>query len=113
MVRVGKATKYDGFGRISCVGEVAKLLNLEKDMDHVEFLTYNGEIIIRKVTKDYMGKSFEQEEISENIREYEKRYAENFDHEEELDPDEIEKILYEQYLRDQEARKALIGSKKK
>ena len=112
MVRVGNATKYDKFGRISCVGEVARLLNLEKDMDSVEFLTYNGEIIIRKVTKDYMGKNYEQEEISEKIREYEKRYAEKFDPDE-VDPDELEKKLYEQYLRDKEARKTLIESKKR
>jgi len=111
MVRVGKVTKYDNYGRISCVGEVAQLLNLEKDMDSVEFLTYNGEIIIRKVTKNYMGKNYEQEEISEKIREYEKRYAEKFDPEE-ADPDEHEKI-YEQYLWDKEARKTLIESKKR
>ena len=112
MVRIGKATKYDNYGRISCVEEVAQLLNLEKGMDSVEFLTYNGEIILRKVTKDYMGLDFEQKEISEKIRDYEKRCVENFDHVD-VDPDELESKMYEQYLRDKETRKALIESRKK
>ena len=33
--------------------------------------------------------------------------------EEEMDPEELENRLYEQYLQDQEARKALIKSRKK
>jgi len=112
MVKIGNSTKYDNYGRISCVEEVAQLLNLEKGMDSVEFSAEDGKIIIRKVTKDYMGLDFEQKEISEKIREYEKKYFDNFDPAE-IDPNELENRMYEQYLQDQEARRALIESRKK
>jgi len=112
MIKVGESTKYDNYGRISCIGEIAELLNLEKGLDHVGFYVDNGEIIVRKHTKSYMGLDFEYNEIRDRIIAYEGAHIDDtvpID----MDPDEIEKLAYAQYLKDKNDRKEQICSKSK
>ena len=112
MVKVGKTVKYDDYGRVTCSTEIAELLDLEKGADYVEWFVENGDVILRKVTKEYAGGfDFEAEDIRQRLVAYEAKYgSEPID--DGLDFETAEARAREQYQRDMAARKALKNSKK-
>ncbi len=90
--------------------EVAELMNLEKGEDYVELYVVDGQLIIKKETKKYMGGfDFEQEEICDNLRNYEKEKCEDVPDTD--DPEEMERLAREQYEKDRAAREAKKNGK--
>ena len=110
MVFVGKS-KYDNNGRITLMKEVAELMNLEKGEDYVELHVIEGQLVIKKETKKYVGGfDFEEEEIKNNLSNYEHQKID--DYPDTTDPEQLEKIAREQYEKDRAAREAKRKSKK-
>ncbi len=111
MVQIGRAVKYDDYGRVTLPSVLAELMNLEKGQDEVRWYIVDGKAIIEKVTKVYAG-GFdpESEEIYEALRSYEVDQV--GEPEEDMDPEEMEARAREQYARDKAARQALKQAKK-
>lgn len=112
MVQIGKAVKYDDYGRVTCPSALAEMLDLQKGMDEVTWHVEDGKVVLKKVTKIYSGGfDFETEEIEEKLRGYESHYCE-VDGTEGLDFEEVQARARAQYERDKEARKAAKEQKK-
>lgn len=112
MVQIGKNVKYDDYGRVTIPSQLAELMNLIKGHDEVCWIVGDGEVVLKKVTKAYHGFDFEQEEIRDNLLTYENQYFENIDPDEQFDPEELERMAREEYLRDKAERQAFVNSKK-
>ena len=109
MVLVGKS-KYDNNGRITLMKEVAELMNLVKGEDYVELHVQDGQLIIKKETKKYVGGfDFEEEEIRDNLQNYEKERLDDLP--DITDPEQLEKLAREQYEKDRAAREAKKNNK--
>ena len=112
MVQIGKNVKYDDYGRVTLPAQLAELMNLIKGHDEVCWIIGDGEVVLKKVTKEYHGIDFEAEEIRDKLLAYESKYYDNFDPDENFSPEELEKIAREEYLRDKAEREAFVKSKK-
>ena len=112
MVQIGKNVKYDDYGRVTIPAQLAEMLNLVKGHDEVWWNVVNGNVCLMKVTKSYSGFDFEVKEIQENLREYERRYLDEYDPTSELAMEELEERARQEYLRDKAEREAFVKSKK-
>lgn len=104
MVQIGKKVKYDSYGRVTMPSELAELLDLIKGEDEITWNIYGGAVRVYKVTKTYAGHDFEAEEIENRPRNYEDRYADDYDFD---DPEAAEQKAWEEYQKDKVARQAL------
>ena len=112
MVQIGKAVKYDDYGRVTCPSVLAEMLDLQKGVDEVTWHVEDGKVILKKVTKIYIGGfDFETEEIEEKLKKYESHYCE-VDSTEGLGFEEIQARARAQYEKDKEARRAVKDRKK-
>lgn len=106
MVQVGNKIKIDASGRITIPSEIMKLMDLEKNSDEVYWDICGRKVCLMKVTTKYNGFDFETQEIEERLRDYEEQYLVNFDPEV-VDPEEIERLSREQYLKDKKNKEEL------
>ena len=102
MVKVDTST-FGQNNRISLVSPLPALLNLERG-DEVVFYIENGEVVVRKKTKLYNGIDFEGKDIKERLLEYESQETEKIIDTSD-DPEEIKRLAYEEYKKDQERKK--------
>ncbi|MBE6521194.1 MAG: hypothetical protein E7Z68_08895 [Thermoplasmata archaeon] len=112
MVQIGKNVKYDDYGRVTVPSQLAELLNLVKGHDEVWWNVEDGRVYLMKVTKSYSGFDFEGKEIKENLKEYERRYNDEYDPTSELSVEELEERARQEYLRDKAEREAFVRSRK-
>ena len=97
MVVIGRS-KFGQNNRISLVEGLPELLNLSIG-DYVLFEIEGGKLVLRKETRLYRGHDFEGEEIKNRLAKIEEdRLGEDYDSD--MDPDELEKIAREEYLKD-------------
>ena len=101
MVLIGRS-KFGQNNRISLVEGLPDVMNLDVG-DYVEFHIVNGELIIRKETKKYSGFDFEGEEIHENLLKLEKTKVDELE-DADLDPETLEEMARQNYLRDKTER---------
>ena len=109
MVEIGRS-KFGQNNRISLVEGLPELLNLIIG-DYVIFSINNGELILRKSTKKYRGFDFEGEEIRQKLIEAEESMTEGTS-DENIDPEVLEQIARDEYLRDKVARDAARPTQK-
>ena len=111
MVKVGES-KYDNYGRITCSIKIAELLELVKGEDVIEWHVQNGEVILKKRTRQYYGLDLESKEIHDRLVEYEE---ENLDEcmEKDLDPEERMRMAEEEYAKDKKARAEKLEKEKR
>jgi len=104
MVTVGRS-KFGQNNRISLVEGLPELLNLSVG-DYVLFEIQGGRLILEKDTRKYRGFDFEGDEIRETLLAYEDSKIGN-DFDDNLDPDELEQIAKEEYLKDKALKKQI------
>ncbi|MCL2607564.1 MAG: hypothetical protein FWD92_03275 [Methanomassiliicoccaceae archaeon] len=105
MVLIGKS-KFDGNRRVSLIKKLADLMDLI-DGDEVQYYIEDGEVIVRKKTKEYPGGfDLEGEEIKERLRDYEESLC-GVPPEEFADEDEARRYAEEQYAKDKVTRQLL------
>ena len=101
MVEIGRS-KFGQNNRISLVEGLPELLNLSVG-DYVVFSIESGKLVLEKETKKYRGWDFEGEEIREKLIELEDSMIDDII-DGNIDPDELERIAREEYLRDKAER---------
>ena len=111
MVKVGES-KYDNYGRITCSIKIAELLELVKGEDVVEWHVQNGEVVLKKRTRQYYGLDLESKEIHDRLLQYEEDNLEE-GMEKDLDPEERIRMAEEEYAKDKKARAEKLEREKR
>ena len=83
-----------------------------KGEDVVEWHVQNGEVVLKKRTRQYYGLDLESKEISDCLLKYEE---ENLDEsmERDLDPEERMRMAEEEYAKDKKARAEKLEREKR
>ena len=109
MVEIGRS-KFGQNNKITLVEGLPEILNLSMG-DYIIFSVVDGKIVLEKGTKKYHGLDFEGEEIRERLIKLEMSKTDDIIGKG-LDPDQLERIAKEEYLRDRAERERKKQRKK-